>query len=429
MRGMARIIVLSLLSFAAAVLITGCGGDGNSEEKVITAEQLAKLLSFDAQDYDGFGNSVSISGDYIIVGAYQEDEVGGNAGAAYIFHRIDTNTWDTGTKIVASDAQADDSFGQSVSISGDYAIVGAHAEDGGGSDAGAAYIFHRIDTNTWDSGTKIVASDAEAVDYFGYSVSISGAYAIVGAFLENGGAGSAYIFHRTDTTWDTGTKIVASDAQAGDFFGQSVSISGDYAIVGAFLENGGAGSAYIFHRTNTNTWDTGTKIVASDAQAGDDFGCSVSISGDYAIVGAYTEDGGDGDPMPDAGAAYIFRRTNTNTWDSGTKIVASDAQAGDSFGQSVSISGDYAIVGARNEDGDPGNPITNAGAAYIFYRTDTNTWNSGTKIVASDAQAVDSFGCSVTISDDYIIAGAYQEDGGDGDLMPDAGAAYLYQYD
>ena len=108
---------------------------------------------------------------------------------------------------------------------------------------------NQVITEYWDAGTKIVASDAVDGDWFGYSVSISGDYAIVGAYQNDDptGSGSAYIFRRTETnTWDAGTKIVASDRAGGDAFGWSVGISGDYTIAGAFLDDGARGSAYIF---------------------------------------------------------------------------------------------------------------------------------------------------------------------------------------
>jgi len=374
-----------------------------------------KIVASDAEASDYFGYSVSVDGDYAIVGAYGEDTGGSASGAAYIFHKTGGNTWDSGTKIVASDASADDFFGFSVSINGDYAIVGADHEGAGGSEAGAAYIFHRTGTNTWDSGTKIVASDAEASDNFGYSVSINGDYAIVGADGEDTGgnyAGAAYIFHRTGTnTWDSGTKIVASDAEASDQFSKGVSINGDYAIVGAYGESSNSGAAYVFHRTGTNTWDSGTKIVAPDAAADDLFGGSVSINGDYAIVGAYGE-------SSSSGAAYVFYRTGINSWDSGTKIVAPDAETGDYFGKGVSINGDYAMVGANGED----TGGSSAGASYIFHRTGINSWDSGTKIVAPDAEAGDDFGLFVSISSDCIIIGANHEAAGGAN----AGAAYIY---
>jgi len=447
MRRRASILLFISVLLVSAVLLMNCGGD--AADVTITGEQLAKFLSPEAQADDNFGSSVAISGDYIVVGAWYEDGGPGDtlsdAGAAYIFHRTGNNTWDAGTRIVASDAQADDHFGRSVSISGDYVIVGAYLEDGGPGDsltnAGAAYIFHRTGTNTWDAGIKIVSDDAQAYDWFGWSVSISGDYAIVGARDEDGGsgdpfssAGAAYIFHRTGlTSWIMDAKLIAADQQAGDSFGSSASINDEYAIVGAYFEDGGpgdphhdAGAAYIFHRTGTNSWDTGVKIVASDVQAIDRYGNSVSISGDYAIVGAYLEDGDPGDPIYAAGAAYIFHRTGTNAWNTGTKIVAPDAQEGDVFGYSVSISGAYAIVGANSEDGGPGDPLSDAGAAYIFQRTGTNAWNTGTRFAASDAQEGDNFGFSVASSGGYAIVGASSEDGGEGDPISDAGAAYLY---
>ncbi len=395
--------------------------------------EIQKITASDAQSSDQFGTSAAICGEYIIAGAPYEDEGGNNAGAAYIFRKTEAGTWDAGIKLTANDAQADDYFGDSVAISGDYAIVGARNEDAGGSNAGAAYIFRRTggaDENIWDDGIKITASDAQANDEFGNSVSINGDYAIVGAKNEDGGdgnptsnAGAAYIFHRTGAnTWDIGTKIVASDPAVDDYFGNSVSISGDYAIVGSYGEDDGgssAGAAYIYRRTATTTWDAGVKITATDPQAGDYFGGSVSISGDYAIVGASLENGGSGDPITGAGAAYIFRRTGTNLWDSGVKITATDPQAEDRFGYSVSISGDYAIAGARWEDEEG----SNAGAAYIFKRTGTNAWESGSKITASDAKTDDVFGNSVSISGDYAIVGANSNDAG----MSNTGAAYIFR--
>ena len=366
MRGVLAVVfaILSAGFFTACGSGSGGSGGGGGGGTGISTTVSQKLLAPDAEAKDIFGWPVAISGDYAIVGASLEDEGGTDAGAAYIFYRTGT-TWDAGTKIMASDAEVYDRFGSSVAISGDYAIVGASREDEGGTDAGAVYIFHRTGINTWDAGMKIMASDAEAYDYFGGSVAISGDYVIVGTDGgDDGGinSGAAYIFHRTGTnTWDVETKIMASDAEAEDWFGTSVAISGDYAIVGASGEDGGgsdAGAVYVFYRTGTNTWDAGTKIMASDAEAYDYFGSSVAISGDDVIIGAFREDEGG----IDTGAVYTFQRSGINTWGAGTKVVASDAETYDYFGASVAISGDYAIIGAPEEDerGD------NAGAAYIY---------------------------------------------------------------
>lgn len=398
---------------------TATTADDESTGSTNTRIATTKLLSPDLSADDRFGYSVSISGDYLIAGAGYEDTGGSNAGAAYIFHRTGTNTWDSGVKIMAADAQADDHFGLSVAISGDYAIVGAYFEDTGGSYAGAAYIFHRTGTNSWDTGVKIVAPDAQANDLFGWSVAISGDYGIVGARGEDSGgsaSGAAYIFYRTGTnSWDAGVKVTASDASAQDKFGWSVAISGDYAIVGAYYQesigglNTNTGAAYIFNRTGTNSWDAGVRITAYDAQPDDQFGSSVAISGDYIIVGAPDVDSA-GD---DSGAAYTYRRIGTNSWDPGVKIIAHDSQAQDSFGVSVSISGEYAVVGADRKE-------LYTGAAYLFQRIGTNNWNSGVKLIAFDGQTMDFFGWTVAISGDYIVIGAYEEESGGSD----AGAVY-----
>jgi len=366
-----------------------------------------------------------------------------------------TGGWDTGTKLVATDPDQSDYFGWSVAISGDgnTTIVGARTEDGPPSapspNSGSAYIFTRTGSS-WDTGTKIRAPDLEAGNQFGYSVSISndGNTAIVSAHNQSGPpseppsirdlCGAAYIFTRTDGSWDTGTKIRAPDPQIYDSFGFSVAISGDgnTAIVGAYVEDGtspsytfNSGAAYIFTRTS-GSWDTGTKIVASDAQGGDYFGFRVAISddGNTAIVGAENEDR-PGQPTSDqAGAAYIFTRTN-GSWDTGTKIVASDREYRDLFGYSVAISGDgnTAIVGAIDEDGTSPDAGFNSGAAYIFTRTD-GSWDTGTKIRAPDPETQDYLGYSVSLSYDgnTAIVGSRYEDGPPSAPVESQGSVYIF---
>jgi len=293
------------------------GGDAAGAAYIFTRSgstwtQQAKIQSSDKTVGDRFGYSTSISsdGNTVIVGADREATGGSEAGAAYIFTRSGS-TWTEQAKIQASDKEAGDNFGYSTSISGDgnTVIVGAYYEATGGTGAGAAYIFTRSGS-TWTQQAKIQASDIEAGDYFGVSVSISsdGNTVIVSAFLEDTGgsnAGSAYIFTRSGSTWTQQAKIQASDPEASDLFGHSVSISsdGNTAIVGSIYESNYAGSAYIFTRSGS-TWTQQAKIQASDAEQSDYFGTSVSISGDgdTVIVGANNEDTG----ADNAGAAYIF---------------------------------------------------------------------------------------------------------------------------
>jgi len=381
--------------------------------------QQAKIQASDLQADDQFGYSVAIYGNTAVVGARLEDTGGSNDGSAYIFTRSGT-TWTQQQKIQASDRQASDSFGHSVAISGDTVVVGAVYEDTGGAGAGAAYIFTRSGT-TWTQQQKIQASDKQANDYFGYSVAISGDTVVVGASWEDTGgqqAGAAYVFTRSGTTWTQQQKIQASDRQASDYFGGSVSIDGDTVVVGAIGEDTGAnsaGAAYVFTRSGT-TWTQQAKIQASDAQAVDQFGWSVSISGDIVVVGAYEEDTGG----TNAGSAYVFTRSGT-TWTQQQKIQASDAEAGDYFGYSVSISGDIVVVGAGGEDP---SGFTDAGAAYVFARSGT-TWTQQRKILASDFDSNDYFGRSVSIYGNTVVVGADHEDTG----AADAGAAYIFTAD
>ena len=377
-----------------------------------------KIIGLDTVASDNFGYSVSISGDYAIAGAFNKS----GGGAAYIFTR-NGNTW-TQQKLIASDTVAGDQFGYSVSISGDYAILGAPYNDDFFGGAGSAYIFVR-DGDTWSEQAKLLASDPGNTDEFGTSVAISGNYAIVGAPSNDDGgtsSGSAYIFTRvTDTTW-TQQKILAGDRQQGDKFGTSVSISGDYAIIAAFFNDdvgSNSGSAYIFVRdTELDTWSQQQKIVTTDAADSDTFGTSVSISGDYAIVGATGND----DSFTDSGSAYILKRDGT-TWSEQAKLVAGDPGQADNFGNSVSISGDYAIVGARNEDT---GGTDAAGSAYVFKREGT-TWSQITKIFASDkaSSTTAQFGISIAIDGGYVIVGANAEDTG----VTNAGAAYIYPFE
>ena len=268
------------------------------EEKQIASESRLPTYS------GGFGMSVSISGDYAIVGAPNTGK-----GAAYIY-KFDGINWVNEQKIVALDGAASDGFGCSVSISGNYVIVGANGDDDAGTSSGSAYIF-KFDGTTWDQQQKLTASDAMDDDYFGSSVSISGDFVIVGAYRNDEvwtNAGSAYIYKFDGTTWGSEQKLTAPDKNHNDeWFGYSVSISGDLAIVGAIYDESLKGSAY-FYKFNGTTWGGAQKLTATDGVAGDQFGCSVSISGDYAIVGAYEDQVGD---VNKAGSAYIYKFDGT----------------------------------------------------------------------------------------------------------------------
>ena len=387
------------------------------------------IQASDTKAHAHFGHSVSISGDRAIVGIHQHYPTNSDTGAVYIFERNGSGTWNEVARLQASDKHPRDYFGISVSISGDRAIVGGHSSMQDGRFIGAAYIFERNGSGTWNEVVKL-QSGGVAFDNFGHSVSISGDRAIVGAHRDNTGGsddGAAFIYERNSSgRWNQAMKVQASDKQAQDYFGISVSISGDRAIVGAQGEDDGGtntGAAYIFGRTASGSWKEVLKLQTREGNHnGDNFGHSVSISGNRAIVGAYFE-GANGSNM---GTAYIYEDGVMGIWTETAKLQASDKATGDYFGHSVSISGDQAIVGANKKNIVGANSINHAGAAYIFERDEYGVWNEQTKILASENARMDHFGGAVAVGDNYAIVGAEGKSTGGTAAGINAGAIYIF---
>jgi hypothetical protein len=391
----------------------------------------------------------------------------------------------------ASNTGSTDFFGSAVAISGDTIVVAAPSEasangdpsNNNALDAGAVYVFVRSGT-TWTQQAYLKAGNPEAGDKFGSSVAISGDTIVVGAYGEdsaangvNGdetdnsasGAGAAYVFVRSGTTWTRQAYLKASNTGTGDEFGTSVSISGDTIVVGAPDEDSNAtgvnaalspgsgtqadnskldsGAAYVFVRNGT-TWSQQAYLKASNTHAGDIFGYSTAISGDTIVVGAQLESsnatgvGGDqsNTTKPGSGAAYVFVRSGT-TWSQQAYIKASNTDSNDLFGTSVALSGDTLVAGApgeaSNATGVGGDQTDNsrmvAGAAYVFIRSGSQ-WSQQAYVKASNTGASDQFGTSISVSSDSILVGAFAEGSnarglnGDGlnDMAPNSGAAYLF---
>ncbi len=364
--------------------------------------------NFEGKNDDYFGHTSAISGDYAIVGAYADDEVGFiNNGSATIFKRNNgTGAWESQGKLTNAGPTNYEGFGTSVAISGNYAIVGAFDDNEGIglSGNGSATIYKRNGgSGAWESQGKITNPTAANNDNFGVAVAISGDYSIVGDNYDSEGGltqnGSATIFKRNSLSgiWESQGKLINPAAANYDAFGFSVAISGDYAIVGAYGDDEGIGlldngSATIFKRNSgSGAWESQGKLTNTVAANTDYFGISVAISGDYAIVGAYLDDEGG---FTENGSATIFKRNSgTGVWESQGKLTNSAAANDDNFGYSVGISGDYAIVGARNDDE---GGFTNNGSATI-YRRYGNVWRILPKTTDTSAANSDSFGFSVAI--------------------------------
>jgi hypothetical protein len=311
------------------------------------------------------------------------------------------------------EADADDQCGYAVSLSGDVLLVGAPQDEDAGLWYGSAYVL-RFNGATWAQEQKLFASEPTPLGFFGTSVTVDGNVAIVGAH-NAGGVGAAYVSRFNTIEWVFEDKLAASDAASDDQFGMSVSVSGIVALVGAHHNDHSAdpddnsGAAYVFRfNSETSLWDQEAKLTASDAGPGDGFGFAVSLRDNVALIGA------NNDITSDSGSAYVFRHNGVD-WVEEDKLTApSSALPGDDFGASVSISGDLAVVGARGDDsGGDG-----AGAAYLF-RYDGDNWALQAVFTASDADLYDSFGWSVAVAGGTTFVGAASDDPG--------GSAYSFE--
>jgi len=284
-----------------------------------------------------------------------------------------------GMEIVANDGAQGDYFGYAVAISGDYAIVGAYNNSENDIKSGAAYIFKR-DGDSWVQMQKLVADDAENGDLFGVSVSISGHYVIVGAtykICDSVRTGAAYIFKQTDGSWSQMQKIIASDGQNADQFGGAVSIDGDCAIVGApFADPNNQGKAYIFQLIDDKWYQT-TQHTGNN---NDSYGTSVSIYNNYAIVGIPNYDSGSS--LQNVGIAKIFKYEDESLNLLNTHGMNIKYQR---IGNSVFISNNYAIIGTGDH------------TTASIYKKNGNSWNC-IKHITTNVY-------SVSITDAYAIIG------------------------
>lgn len=376
------------ISSDGSVLVIGAYGDGDNgatsgSAYVFTKEsngsytQSQKLLASDGAAQDYFGRSLTISSDssVIVVGAYRDDDIGADSGSAYVFTKQSNGSYTESQKLLASDGAAQDYFGYAVSINSDgtVIVVGAYYDDDNGKNSGSAYVFTKQTNGSYVQSQKLTANDGVTNDYFGFSVAVSSdsSVIIVGAYgVDDNGSdsGSVYVFTvQPDGSYVQSQKLTADDGAAGDYFGISLSISGDgsVVVVGAYGDDdigNDSGSVYVFTKQSDGDYAQSQKLTTLDGAAGDYFSRSVAISSDGSVItaGAYNDD----DKGSNSGSAYVFTKQSDGIYVQSQKLLASDGAAQDYFGYSVSISSDGSIivVGAYGDD-DTG---SNSGSAYVF---------------------------------------------------------------
>jgi hypothetical protein len=489
----------------AGLLLGACGGDGDtplagSTQQQIVAQlvQQGYLKASNTNADDSFGLSVALSGDTLAVGAYQEgssatgingDQANNgapNSGAVYVFTRT-AGVWTQQAYLKASNTGAGDKFGYNVALAGDRLAVGAPWESssatGANGDqtnnsapgAGAVYVFKRTG-GVWTQEAYLKASNTDAEDNFGVSVTLSGDTLAVGAYGEDSSAtgangdeadnsvsfsGAVYVFTYSAGSWSQQAYLKASNA--GGLFGYGAALSGDTLAVGAPWEtsnatgvNGNqantsapeAGAVYVFTRT-AGVWTQQAYLKASNTDAGDRFGLGLALDGDTVVVGARLEDsagsGVNGDQTDNsattAGAVYVFTRTGS-LWTQQAYLKASSGGADKNFGGSVAIDGNIVAVGSRLEDSNAtgingeqeNNSAPNSGAVYLFERSG-GVWTQKAYLKASNSNAGDEFGVTVAFSGNTLAVGAHLEGssatGVNGDeadnSAPNSGAAYVFQ--
>ena len=319
-------------------------------------------------------------------------------------------------RLVAADAGSADYFGYAVALDGNTALVGAHYEEGANTDQGAAYVFVRNGA-TWTQQAKLFAADGVSNDFFGSAVAVSGDTALIGAPGGNAGKGAAYVFTRSGTIWTFQQKLGASDGSVGAQFGSAVALDGHTALVGAPVEfaplpqTANTGAAYVFTRSGT-VWAQQQRLVADDRGDNDQFGFSVALDGDTALIGAP----GNTITFSNQGSAYIFTRSGA-TWSQLPRLTPGTAAAAeDHFGNAVALSGNTALVGAYRYGSD------DSGAMFIFRRGATG-WTQTDTTRAPNLKAGGHFGVALALDGDLAVVGASL---GLSELGVDARSAYVY---
>ncbi|MET0230335.1 MAG: hypothetical protein ABW186_05325 [Rhodanobacteraceae bacterium] len=376
-----------------------------------------KVIASNGQPHDAFGQAIAIRGTTALIGAV---DVNDWEGAIYVFTQTN-GVWTQGQEFMAEDGVPGDqaTFGTAIMIDGDTAVIGAlGATVDGHANAGAAYVF-RETNGTWSQVAKLVASDPADNNYFGQVAAIAGDNIVVGAYGANVDGnvlqGAAYVYSNIGGTWTFVKKLVADDAVGGEFFGRSVAMSGTRALVGAPYASvdgtAARGAVYVFDGS-TADWTQTDKVVADAGDPGDAFGFSLAATPTHMVVGANGSNGA-------KGGGFVFGDDGTG-WTQLARLVADDGVAGDDMGYAVAIDGTTVIVGA---DRAAIGANTQQGAAYVFSQSG-DEWPQIEKLVASDSQTDMFYGAYVALSDTTALVGVPYATV-EGDAV--RGAAYFYQ--
>lgn len=396
--------MIKFLQIAAPPLVTALVysttlGAGAPPDPLLGNEE--KIISPDAAELNQFGRAIAVDGDTAVIGAFRGDGNVTDSGAAYVYV-LSVDSWVLQQKLMAPDGGLDDRFGRAVAISGDTVLVGAAEDDDDGTDSGSAYVFTRSG-ETWSFQQRLTGADVAAEHFFGWAVALEGDTAMVGSIGDAGFTGAVYVFTRSGMTWTEQDKLTADDGAAIDQLGVTLAMDGDTLLATALFSDGAAvntGAVYVFVLSEGD-WVFEDKLFAFDGAENDWFGWSLSLSGESALIGAPDDDHSG---LGSAGGAYSFDRSG-GSWSAGAKLTAADPQESDRFGWAVAHAVNLALIGARGVD----DQAQGSGAVYAFNRPE-GTWTEQQKLRPSVGVAFGDFGYSLAIAPDDAFVGAVGDD-------------------
>lgn len=364
-----------------------------------------------------FGSLVEIDGSFAAVSAPGDPNGVSGSGAVWLF-RLGPIGWQIEGRLIAPAPEAFDRYGDSIGLSGDTLVVGAHLRDGVLSDEGAAYVYRRNPTTAlWELEATLSRSDPgpQSGNSFGHGVAIDGHRIVVGSTGDDDAAtdaGAFYVFDRVGATWSQTNKVVPGDGAGGPagLYGARVAVDGDTIVVSDNADDTkgpDAGAIYVYDASYAET-----KLFGADSLAGDGFGFAIDVDGDLIIAGAPGYD----EAFASTGTAYLFERSG-GSWSQIVRLKDPNAGAGALFGHGVAIDGGHAVAGAPGDSG-------GIGATHVIVRKSGGGWTRLPKLVNAGADPSDpaAFGIDVAASGLLVLGGALAEDG----TATDSGAAYSF---
>ncbi|WP_194534661.1 T9SS type A sorting domain-containing protein [Zobellia nedashkovskayae] len=376
----------------------------NPYEAETSVSACVEIASSDGAASDYFGKVLAMSddGNVLAVSAYYDDDLGENSGSVYIFNKTAEGAWEETQKLNALDGGEDESFGFSLTFAGESLAISTYQQD---NRTGAVYIYTKSTEGIWQESQKLSASDSALYKQFGYAIAGVENQIIIGApnDNENGtNAGAAYIFIKgSDGIWAEAEKITASDAEASDSFGISVSIATNIAVVGSFYDDDAldnSGAAYVFDKTINGNWTEVAKLKASDPKIYGGYAVSVANSETDIIVGAASINSN----STDVGAAYVYKKSTEGSWISAEKLTPEDGMAKDKFGLHVAINENRIACGISGDD-DNG-PST--GSVQLYYKSRNGDWTAYEKLLACNTnEAYAAFGNGLSLANNSIAVG------------------------